>query len=64
MSVIEQLVSGLGMPNFNILVPEIILLLTAFVVFILEMFSKNRRVISALSIIGLLLSDSFLNSSY
>ncbi len=60
MSVIEQLVSGLGLPNFNVLIPEIILLLTAFAVFILEMFSKNRRVISAFSITGLLISGIYI----
>ena len=53
MSVIEQLVSGLGLPNFAVLIPEIILLATAFLVFIIEMFSKNRKLISSISIIGL-----------
>ncbi len=60
MSVIEQLVSGLGMPNFIILIPEIILLLTAFAVFILELVTKNRRIISFVSISGLILSGLFI----
>ena len=60
MSVIEQLVSGLGMPNFVILTPEIIILLTAFTVFILELFTKNRKVISSISILGLVASGGFI----
>ncbi|NPA51674.1 MAG: NADH-quinone oxidoreductase subunit N [Aquificae bacterium] len=60
MSVIEQLVSGLGMPNFVILIPEIVLLITAFTVFILELITKNRKVISAVSILGLLGSGLFI----
>ncbi len=60
MSVIEQLVSGLGLPNFYVLIPEIIILLTAFTVFILEMFSKNRRLISAVSVTGLIAAGVFI----
>ena len=56
MSIIEQLVTGLGVPNFYVLTPEIIVLITAFVVLLLELFSKNRALITATTIIGLILA--------
>jgi len=56
MSIIEQLVSGIGIPNFYVLLPEIVILITAFVVFFEELFGKNRILISATTIIGLLIS--------
>ncbi len=56
MSIIEQLVSAVGVPNFGVLIPEIIVLITAFIVFFEELFSKNRILISATTVIGLLLS--------
>jgi NADH-quinone oxidoreductase subunit N len=56
MSIIEQLVSAVGLPNFNVLLPEIIVLITAFIVFFEELFVKNRILISATTVIGLLIS--------
>lgn len=56
MSIIEQLVTGLGVPNFAVLIPEIIVLITAFIVFFIELFTKNRPLITATTIVGLLLA--------
>ncbi len=52
-SIIQQLVSGIGIPNFVVLIPEILVLITAFTIFILEMVSKNRKLITAISLTGL-----------
>ncbi|WP_456399889.1 NADH-quinone oxidoreductase subunit N [Persephonella sp.] len=56
MSILEQIVSGIGLPNFWVLLPEIIVLLTAFILLVLELFIKNRVVISGITIGGLLLA--------
>ncbi len=53
MSIIEQLVTGLGVPNLSVLIPEIIVLITAFVVLFVELFSKNRTLITGITLIGL-----------
>ncbi len=53
MSIIEQLVTGLGVPNLTVLMPEIIILITAFVLLFIELFSKNRTLITAITLIGL-----------
>jgi NADH-quinone oxidoreductase subunit N len=58
-SIIQQLVSGIGMPNFVVLIPEILVLITAFTIFILEMVSKNRKLITAISLTGLGLAALF-----
>ena len=56
MSVVEQIVSGLGAPNFYLLLPELILLITAFILLVVELFSKNRALITGITIGGLVLS--------
>jgi len=53
MNIIQQLVAGLGVPNFYLLIPEIIVLTTAIIVFILELFTKNKSLLNFLTIIGL-----------
>ncbi len=60
MSIIQQLVSGIGVPNFYVLIPEIIILITAFVVFFIELFGKNKRsLITWTTVAGLSLSLIF-----
>ena len=56
MSILQQLIAAVGVPNFSVLLPEIIVLVTAFIVFFEELFSKNRVLISYTTVIGLLLA--------
>ena len=56
MSVIEQIILNLGMPNFSLLMPELIILITAFTLLIVELFSKNKALITGITIAGLVLS--------
>ncbi|NPA13220.1 MAG: NADH-quinone oxidoreductase subunit N [Aquificae bacterium] len=56
MSVLYEIVAGLGIPNFGVLIPEIIILLTAFVVFGIELFTKSRFWITTATTVGLLLA--------
>ncbi len=56
MTIVQQLVSGLGIPNFNVLIPEIIVLITGILVFVVELFTKNRNVLLYISIFGLSLA--------
>ncbi|GAB6073116.1 NADH-quinone oxidoreductase subunit N [Venenivibrio stagnispumantis] len=53
MNIIQQVVAGLGVPNFYLLIPEIIVLTTAIIVFVLELFTKNKSLLNFLTIIGL-----------
>jgi len=53
MNIIQQFVAGLGVPNFYLLIPEIIVLTTAIIVFVLELFTKNKGLLNFLTIIGL-----------
>lgn len=53
MSLIQQIVSGLGVPNFYVLMPEIITVITALVVLVIELFARNKTLLSAISILGL-----------
>lgn len=53
MTIVQQLVAGLGIPNFQVLIPEIIVLTTAILVFILELFTKSRSLLTLVSVIGL-----------
>ncbi|NPA38292.1 MAG: NADH-quinone oxidoreductase subunit N [Candidatus Nanohaloarchaeota archaeon] len=61
MSILEQLISGLTFPNLYILLPEIIVLLTAFIVFVLELLSKSKFSITIITTVGLILA--FLSTS-
>ncbi len=54
MSILEQLVSGLTFPNLFALLPELIVLLTALIVFAVELFSKSRYLISVITTVGLI----------
>ncbi len=56
MSILEQLVSGLTFPNLFALLPELIVLITALVVFAVELFSKSRFLISVITTVGLILA--------
>jgi len=56
MDVLKQLVESLSMPNFTILTPEIIILLTAFILLVTELFTKNRVILIGITIAGLLAS--------
>ncbi len=56
MSIIQQLVSGLTVPNFYALMPEIIVLITALVVFAVELFSRSKFLISVITSVGLLIA--------
>ncbi|NPA58290.1 MAG: NADH-quinone oxidoreductase subunit N [Aquificae bacterium] len=56
MSVLQELVAGLGAPDFSVVVPEIIILLTAFTIFAIELFTKARFLISVITVFGLLLA--------
>ena len=53
MTIVQQLVAGLGIPNFQVLIPEIIVLTTAIIVFILELFVKSRSLLTLISAVGL-----------
>jgi NADH-quinone oxidoreductase subunit N len=53
MTIVQQLVAGLGVPNFQVLIPEIIVLITAILVFVMELFTKNKNLLSVVSVIGL-----------
>lgn len=53
MSIVQQIVSGLGTPNFFVLIPEIVVLATALLILVLELFTKNKTLLSILSIVGL-----------
>jgi len=56
MSIIGQLVTGIGVPNFFALIPEIIILVFAFILLFTELFSKNRKLITAFTLTGLVLA--------
>lgn len=56
MSIIQQIVSAIGIPNFSVLWPEIIVLITAFIVFFEELLTKNRTLITATTVVGLLVA--------
>ncbi len=56
MSILEQLVSGLTLPNLFALLPELIVLITALIVFAVELFSKSRYLISVITTVGLILA--------
>ncbi len=56
MSIIQQLVSGIGVPNFGVILPEIIILLTAFILLVVELLTRSRVIISAITVTGLILS--------
>ncbi|MEZ0324120.1 MAG: NADH-quinone oxidoreductase subunit N [Hydrogenothermaceae bacterium] len=53
MSIIQQIVSGLGTPNFFVLMPEIIITTTALLLLVVELFTKNKNLLSTLAILGL-----------
>lgn len=42
MSIVQQIVSGLGTPNFFVLIPEIVVLATALLILVLELFTKIK----------------------
>ncbi len=56
MSVIEQIVGTLGVPNFALMMPELIILVTAFILLTVELFTKNRTLITGLTIAGLVIA--------
>ncbi len=56
MSILEQLVSGLTFPNLFALLPELIVLITALIVFAVELFSKSRFLISVITTVGLIVA--------
>jgi len=56
MDILKQLVLSLPMPNFAVVLPEIIILLVAFVVLVAELFSRNRTLLVGLTAAGLLAS--------
>ncbi len=56
MSILEQLISGLTFPNLYALLPELIILITAIVVFFIELFYRSRFAISVATVLGLLLA--------
>lgn len=53
MDILLSMVANLGVPNFYVLMPEIIVLTVALTILVLELFTKNRSLLSALSIFGL-----------
>lgn len=53
MSILQQIVAGLGVPNFYVLIPEMIVLATALLLLVLELFTKNKSLLSSLAIAGL-----------
>lgn len=53
---VEQIVSSLGMPNLSLVLPEIIILITAFILLVVELFNKNRTLITSITLGGLSLS--------
>ncbi|WP_457642156.1 NADH-quinone oxidoreductase subunit N [Persephonella sp.] len=56
MSILQQIVSGLGVPNFAVLLPEMIILIAALSLLIIELFIKSRVLISGITITALLLA--------
>ncbi|WP_457621642.1 NADH-quinone oxidoreductase subunit N [Persephonella sp.] len=56
MSIIQQLVSGIGVPNFGVILPEIIILITAFILLVVELLTRSRVIISAITVTGLILA--------
>lgn len=56
MSILQQLVSGIGVPNFGVILPEIIILITAFILLVVELLIRSRVVISAITVTGLILA--------
>ncbi|WP_457639891.1 NADH-quinone oxidoreductase subunit N [Persephonella sp.] len=56
MSILQEIVAGLGVPNFGVLVPEIIILITAFIIFAIELFTKARFLITVVAVAGLFLA--------
>ncbi|WP_457625320.1 NADH-quinone oxidoreductase subunit N [Persephonella sp.] len=56
MSVLQELVAGIGVPNFKVLIPEIIILLTALVVFVIELLTRARFLITVVTAVGLFLA--------
>ncbi len=56
MSVLQEIVAGLGVPNFKVLIPEIIILITAFTVFAIELLTKARFLITVVTAVGLFLA--------
>ncbi len=53
---VEQIVSSLGMPNLSLVLPEIVILITAFILLAVELFNKNRALITSITLGGLSLS--------
>lgn len=53
MNIIQQIVAGLGVPNFYVLMPEIVVLSTALILLVIELFTKNKTLLSSLAIVGL-----------
>lgn len=53
MDILLSMVANLGVPNFYVLMPEIIVLTVALTILVLELFTKNKSLLSALSIFGL-----------
>ncbi|MCX7738868.1 MAG: NADH-quinone oxidoreductase subunit N [Hydrogenothermaceae bacterium] len=53
MGILLSIVADLGVPNFYVLIPEIIVLTVALTILVLELFTKNKSLLSALSIFGL-----------
>ena len=60
MTIVQQLVAGLGVPNFQVLIPEIIVLTTAIIVFVLELFVKSRSLLTLISAVGLSLGALYI----
>jgi len=56
MSVLQELVAGIGIPNFKVLIPEIIILITAFIVFVIELLTRARFLITVVTAVGLILA--------
>ncbi len=57
MSVLQEIVAGIGIPNFKVLIPEIIILITAFIVFAIELLTKARFAITFVTAVGLILAS-------
>jgi len=56
MDVLKELVQNLAMPNLGLVFPEMIILITAFIVLLAELFTKNRLILLIITLIGLSLS--------
>jgi len=56
MDVLKELVQNLAMPNLGLVLPEIIILITAFIALVAELFSRNRMVLLIITLLGLSLS--------